>query len=171
MARPAKRNYTDEERGHALFVLHVNGNNARRTARELNIPEGTIRRWRQLAEKGELPETSFAIMHQEADEFVQEAEIVRFEALKLLRTKLPNARPAELNAIIGTLDDKITRARGLPTSRVEHTQELPAPDEVRELLGGLVIDAIAKQASRNAEIGEVIDGEIVEPAALPSSTP
>lgn len=43
---PSRRRYTDEEQAEALAMLESNGGNVFATARELDIPETTIRQWK-----------------------------------------------------------------------------------------------------------------------------
>lgn len=167
MASPSRKTYTDEDKAHVLFTLTTNDGNIKKTARETSVPEATIRRWRDEWDRKGVPEPILASATTEANGFIQEAEVVRSEALRILRAKLPTAKPGELNAIVGTLDDKITRAKGLPTQRVQHDHELPPPAEQRALMSALIIDAIADAARRQREIADVIDAEIVEPAELP----
>ena len=49
MTRQA-RTYTPAEQAEALAALTTNGGNAKRTARELSIPESTLRHWRNVAD-------------------------------------------------------------------------------------------------------------------------
>lgn len=41
----ARRHYTDEDRAAALAALQGNRGNIKRTARDLGVPESTLRRW------------------------------------------------------------------------------------------------------------------------------
>ena len=168
MSVSKRSKYTDEERARVLLELTTNNGNVKKTARDTNVPENTVRRWRDEWEREGVPEPVLTVAVKEADDFIEKAETVRDQALEMMRSKLPEARPGELNAIVGTLDDKITRARGLPTQRVKHEHDLPSPAETREIMRGLIQEAISDANQRHLEIAEVIDGEIVEPAALPS---
>lgn len=155
--------YTPEEKARAYVQLKANGDNLKRTARELDIPVNTLRRWRDEWKSSGPPvdeEVSEAI-----DTFVNDAERVRNKALLMIEEKLPDAKVGELNAVVGTLTDKLSVIKGLATSRTEHRLALPSPEEMREALAPVLQQALALSAMRQEEI---IDAEIVEaPRALP----
>lgn len=143
-----------------LATLTSNNQNVARTARDTNIPEATVRGWkREWDENGPPPavqEQAIAV----ADDFVSQATIVRDEALVIMRSKLPDARVSELNAVIGTLDDKITRMRGLATGRVEHVhQQAVSADELGASIGEYLVNAVTAARQRQAEVFEVVDQE------------
>lgn len=141
-----------------LAALAANGNNVKRTARETGVLPGTIRRWRTLQQRGQgIPDASIQTA---VKEFVDEAEEVRNLALTKLREKIESGdvKASELITTLGVLDDKITRARGLPTTRTEHTSALPSATELRELMAGVVQGAVEAATRRHEEI---IEAEIV----------
>ena len=76
-----------------------------------------------------------------------------------MELKLPEAKVGELNAVVGTLTDKINVIRGTATSRQEHTLALPSPEELSRVLGPAVQRAIQMAEIRQEEI---IDAEVVE---------
>ena len=165
MGRPVKRSYSDEDRSRALFALQINNQEIRKTARELSIPEATLRKWKNQLERGDITQEVVVSLGEQADRFVEKAVKVRDDALDELHKKLPKARPSELNAIIGTLDDKITRAKGIPTQKVEHELVLPTPEAIAELVGNMLTGAVRLAEERTASI---VDAEysIVEPAQI-----
>jgi len=99
-------------------------------------------------------------------EFVDDAERVRNKALAQIEEELDNGevKPAQLITILGVLDDKITRARGLPTAKVEHSSSLPPAAELQAVLAGVVQGAIAAAELRDS----VIDAEVVQ--EIPETT-
>ena len=126
--------------------------------RDTGVPMPTIRRWKQDWEKNGPPDTSE--VGQAVEEFYEEAAAVRIEALRELRKKLPNATPSALVAVVGVLDDKIARVKGIgTTSRVEHKLALPSAQEAQELMRGF-LHAGLEAARRRDE--EIVDAEVVE---------
>ncbi len=159
MAGRAK--YTDADKARVYVALQANEGNVKRTAREIGLPENTVRRWRDdWARNGAPPTEEVA---QALGDFIGEAVLVRDFAITTLKKKIPDAKPSELITIIGVLDDKITRARGLATNRTEHVHTLPAAEEIRELMAGFVRGALQAAELRQ---GEIVDAEIVEQPAL-----
>lgn len=157
--------YSDKDRARVYLELVVNQGNVRRTARNTGVPEPTVRGWkRHWADEGPPPMDE---VEEVATDFFTAAEKVRDEALSEMRKKIPHATPSALVAMVGMLTDKITIARGLATSRVEHTYELPSSEELRVLVQGFVQGAIEASKARR---GEIIDAELVEqaPLALPA---
>lgn len=166
MAPPSRKTYTPEQMAHAYVVLETNQGNVKRTARDCNLPESTIRRWRDLwLEEG--PPDIEAVA-QEVTDFVEDAERVRDKALKVLEGKLDSATPSALVATIGMLQDKVSIAKGLATSRNETVHTLPSPEEIAGTLGAVLQGAIQAARARDYDIieAELVDGEI---RALPSA--
>jgi transposase-like protein len=146
---------------HAYVVLETNQGNVKRTARDCNLPESTIRRWRDLwLEEGPPDLDEVAI---EATDFVEDAERVRDKALKVLEGKLDAATPSALVATIGMLQDKVSIARGLATSRTETVHALPSPQEIANTLGAVLAGAIEAAKARDQDIleADLIDGQVV----------
>jgi transposase-like protein len=148
-------------------VLTANDGNVKRTARETGVPENTVRRWRNDFQKNGPPKTDE--VEQAASDFVEDADRVRTKALALIEQKIDagDAKVNELNNTVGILTDKIDRAKGLDSRRVDHHHHLPAADEVRELMEGFVNNARALSVAREAEI---VEAEIVEQPALPQGS-
>ena len=156
--------YTDQQKAAAFALLEVNGGNLKRTARELGFPLSTIRRWRDDWEKDQnLPKIED--IAEATGDFVQDAERVRNLALQHLERQLPNATAAQLVTVVGVLDDKLARAKGL-ANRVEHEHRiaLPSAEEIAETL--LALNGAAKEAASRRQ-AEIVDAELVEaPKAL-----
>lgn len=159
--------YRDEDKAAVLAVLAANGGNIKRTARETGIPITTVRRW---SSPGSTPPPAEKV--QEAvDEFVKRAEAIREMALVKLESAVAAGEVSarDLITVIGVLDDKLTRAKGLPTQRTEHQHALPSREELQDVIGGAIAGMIQAAERRDDEI--VIDeADVVEiaPRALPS---
>ena len=166
MAPPSRKTYSPEEMARAYMVLETNQGNVKRTARDCNLPESTIRRWRDLWQEEGPPDME--IVEQVATDFVEDAERVRDKALKVLEGKLDSATPSALVATIGMLQDKVSIARGLATSRHETVHALPSPQEMAETLGAVLQGAIQAAKARDHDIieAELVDGTI---RALPTA--
>lgn len=147
--------YTEADRAKVFTVLAANDGNIKRTARETNVPENTVRRWKKefISNPPDTEQVTVAV-----DEFLETAEVVRGFALEMLLVKIPIAKPSELITIVGVLDDKITRAKGLATQRTEHVLTLPTAEELRNVLGPAIQQAIIAAETRQDEI---VEAEIV----------
>jgi hypothetical protein len=74
-----------------------------------------------------------------------------------------NAR--EVTTALGVLTDKIRAYQNIPNQTVEHTFQLPPPEEIRELFAGAIAGVVTAAKQRSAEIEsgeEPIDVEYVE---------
>lgn len=163
----SRRIYTDEDKARGFLALTVHDGNLKRAARETGLPESTLRRWREEWAQG-VPTPVIDGAVELAEGFVNDAERVRDAALREIERKIPEAKPSELITIVGVLDDKITRARGLATSRTAVQHELPPPEQIRDALVAAMQGALEASRERQAVI---VDAEVVvEPAqkALPA---
>lgn len=159
--------YTQEDKARVYVVLSANDGNVKRTARETGMPESTVSRWKREFAK-EPPSTE--LVETAVSDFVGEADDLRMQGLKALKGKLDlliqnpkDVNVGQVTTMIGILTDKIDRAAGLATSRVEHEHRLNSSD-IREALVGFVQDMQSLSKSREEEIQ---DAEIIEQPALP----
>jgi transposase-like protein len=154
----ARTKASDEEKARVLTTLAANNGIVKRTAAECGVSPATVRKWRGELQKGQGPAAE--IVEQAVDEFIEAATRVRNLALEKLEEKIRNgeAKVSELSTALGILDDKITRARGLPTSRVETASALPDANHLRELMSGFVEGAIRAAEQRHSDI---IEAEVV----------
>lgn len=166
----AKRAYSDDDKALVLATLAANGGNVKRTARDTTIPEQTVRDWKKQADRGATPASVTSALPAALDQFVSDAERVRNLALALLESKilLGDIRAGELNAVIGTLTDKINLARGQATSRQEQVRTTSPEEFGPALKEWLERTALAAQ-EREADI---VDAEYEEQAlgALPAAS-
>ena len=158
--------YTEQDQARVYVALASNDGNVKRTARETGVPEATVRRWRDDWKRYGPPDQE--AVDEALGDFAERAESVRWKALVELEKKLPGAKPSELITVVGVLDDKITRAKGLATSRTDHVHHLPSPDEVRELMQGFVQGALEAARTRQREVSELGLGEQPERKGLPA---
>lgn len=160
-----KSQYDESSRARVYTTLLANEGNVKRTARELAIPESTVRSMKKSFESN--PPSVDALEAAVAD-FVTTAKEVRGLALQRIKERLESADKKEqgtlpqLSTVLGVLDDKITRVEG-PTSRtqVDHIHHLPSAEEARALMGQLLESAITGGKQRQAALEEA---ELVEQA-------
>ena len=153
-----KSPYTEQDKARVFVCLRANAGNIKRTSRDTGITSSTIRRWRDEWETNQVTPPDVSLVAVEATGFIEDAERVRNKALSELERKIPTATPSALVATVGMLSDKIALVRGLATTRVEHHHQLPAPEEVKELIQGFVRGAIEASHARQ---GEIIDAEVL----------
>lgn len=125
----ARRHYSDETRAAALAVLKANGGNVARTARETDVPEATLREWRQAPDRAAPTEVRAQKEADLADLYEAEIRAV-FEAAGMKRG---DASWSALMVGLGILTEKHQLVRGEPTERHAHTNEV-SPEEAVEAL-------------------------------------
>lgn len=160
-----KTTYSDDDLARLYVALTANEGNVKRTARDTGVPESTVRMYKRKWESEGPPPIEG--VEEAVEAFAVRAERVRDKALDAIEDKIPNGKIGELTTLVGVLDDKITRAKGLSTGRVEHVHSLPDAEVIREALGAVFQGALQAAAQREEEI---IDAEIVEeqsPKELP----
>lgn len=162
--------YTEQDKARVYVVLTANEGNVKRTARETDVPENTVRRWRDDWEKNGPPSTE--MVEVASGDFVSEAGELRLLGLQALRGKLElliqnpkDVNVAQVTTLVGILTDKIDRAAGLHRPAGEDDPKALDRNQIRELLVGYTH---AMQEMSVAREEEIIDAEIVEQAALPS---
>lgn len=157
--RPSK--YTDEDKARVFAALTTNEGNVKRTSRDTTVPEQTVRDWKRQWERKGLPQGVDSALPAVVDEFVAEATAIRTKALKLIGDKIDagDAKVGELNAVVGTLTDKIRLINGESTSRQESSTTGPSPEEFGAAIAGFLDAAVKAQEVRSAEI---IDAEYEE---------
>jgi transposase-like protein len=169
----SRATYTEKQKAAAYVVLTTNDGNVKRTARDLGYPENTVRRWKQDWEQNGPPATEE--VERAVGEFMDEAVELRGMALQALRRKVElllenpkEVKVAELTTLMGVLDDKITRAQGLATGRVEHVHTLPQGDELVAALQDAFKGVQVLTAQREGEVIEDAEFTEVKPKALTS---
>lgn len=161
--------YSPEDKAAVMAVLAANGGNQKRTARETGVPLATLRYWIKHPESSP---PSAEQVQAAVDGFVSHAEQIRDAALKKLGDLVMNDEVSarDLITTLGVLDDKITRAKGLPTQRTEHQHALPSREELAQVLGSAITGMIEMAERRDDEIIEDAEYTVVPPRALPQPT-
>lgn len=102
-AAGGKREYTEAEKGVFLARLAANGGNVKKTARETDVSESTLRDWRDG--KGVSP-----VVHEVAEavkaDMARGIHIVMGAVLTAIPGKLADASAAQLGVLFGILADK-----------------------------------------------------------------
>lgn len=161
------RTYTDADRAQVYVTLVTNEGNVKRTARETQVPENTVRNWKKDWEENGPPKLDD--VEEAVTDYVNEMEKTRNLALTRMHERLVQDKGTlpQIATVFGVLTDKIDRARGIADRHVEHRHVLPSPDELREAMAALVAGA---QQSHELREEDIIEAEI-EQAALPAGTP
>jgi len=157
--------YTEESKTRVFVVLSANDGNVKRTARETNVSESTVRNWKREWEKNPPSKELVEVEVNSPGGYVSELEAARNEALATLRNKIPSMNGSQLGVVFGILEDKLTRARGLATERTETVHKLPSADELALAGHMLAQGAIAAAQQRQQEITDSAVRE--QPHALP----
>lgn len=134
------RRYSDEDRSNALAALAANGGNVERTAKQLRIPETTLRHWA----RGERHPETAQMGEQKKGPLADAMEEVVFVLVGMMPEKAKDAPLKDIGVTVGIAVDKIRLLRDQPTSisasaltdeqRLQQLQELldqcraPLPD-------------------------------------------
>ena len=147
--------YTDEVRAAVYAALVANEWNVARSAKDVGVPEQTVRDWARLWKK-EPPQFSPELLNHANEEFAVRAERLRDKLLAKYEEAVDNGevKADKFPVTIGILDDKVRLHRGQATSRTE-TVSLPNPREIREMFRGIAIGAIEAAQRREQDIIDV----------------
>jgi transposase-like protein len=158
--------YDEDAKAHAFMQLEMNEGNVKRTSRDLGIPISTLRRWRDEWERDKNLPAAEALIVATGD-FIEDAERVRNLALRKLEAKIANGEGtvAQVATVLGILDDKIARAKGIADRVTEHKFTLPSGEDIAAALQGL--QRAAMDAARDRD-EVIVEAELVEPKALPA---
>lgn len=116
----ARRHYSDRERAAALAIFDTLADEPgklARAARESGVPRGTLQWW--LAERERAAPLEVQREEKKSLRDLYEGHIRA--ALGAMEVKAGEASYRDLSTAVGILDDKLTRADGNPTDRVDHT--------------------------------------------------
>lgn len=147
--------YTEAERAAAYVALKANNWNVARSAKDVNIPENTVRDWARVWEK-EPPQFDQELLQQTNEMFVDRAERLRDKLLFLYEQAVDKGevKADKYPVALAILDDKIRLHRGLATTRTESKVALPSAEEVRGLFRELAQSAVADIELREQDIIE-----------------
>lgn len=179
------RTYTAEDKAQIIAYLEANDGNVKRTARDLGVPEQTVRDLKRKASRGQLPATVSAAVPAAVEGTLDDFERIRNKTLIALEMELDehlnngglgkdSLKARDLITITGVLTDKIRLMQGQATSRHEAVSVGPTPDEigqaVAEYLGSAFENALAREADiEDAEFEEQADRQPVAALPAPSS--
>lgn len=167
----ARGRYTDEDKARVLAALAANEGNVKRTARDTQIPEQTVRDWKKQSERGSLPEKVKQALPAALEVQATDFERIRNKALYQLESEIDAGELSgkELITAIGVLTDKLRVMQGQATSRTETVHTGPSAEEVGAEVAKFLQQSFSHALNHEAE---VVDAEFVEQAALPGdSTP
>lgn len=156
--------YSDADKARVANALAINDGNIKRTARETGVPENTVRDWSRAWEKGGVPATIEQARTVELDRFVEDASRIRDVALRRLEEVIPHSdKVRELATVVGILDDKLARARGIDRRSDPQigVQIHVTPEQLGSALSSWAEKAALESAQRRADIIEV-DSTVVE---------
>lgn len=160
-----RASYSEQDKARVFLALTANDGNVKRTARETGVPETTVRNFKREFEENP-PSQEIVQQEFETGDYVAELETLRKELAVALRKKIPDMTGHQLAVSYGIVDDKLTRARGLATSRTEHVHALPSAEELA-LAGQMLATGAIEAARRRQE--ELAQAEVRrEQPALPS---
>lgn len=164
----ARRSYSDSDRALVFAELTVNEGNIKRTARNLGIPVSTVRYFKQQWDENGLQSAVAEALPAVYEENLERMERIQSKLMTAIEQALDDGtlKGKELLTGFGIFTDKIRAFKGLDTKKVEHTFELPNPEEVRALFGGVVEELVGAARERAAEI-EDADWEPADRKALP----
>lgn len=158
--------YTEQDKARVYVALTANDGNVKRTARETGVPENTVRRWKKEFETSPPAQEAVEVELMSGD-YVGQLETVRNEALAALRKKIPSMSGQQLAVAYGILEDKLTRAKGLATTRTEHVHHLPSAEEIA--LAGQMLAQGALEAAKTRQ-RELQEAELREQPAISART-
>lgn len=166
-----KPQYDEGSKARVYATLLANDGNVKRSSRETGVSEATVRRWKkEFEDNPPAPE----VVEAAVGEFLTDAKRVRNKAVLEIERQIDarEMKGSALIAVVGTLDDKITRVEGVVSKhQVDHVHHLPTAEEARALMGSLISGAIEAGRERQAELNE--SGLLIEDAefkALPAGS-
>lgn len=134
--------YSEDQKATALAALKANAGNVVKTARELNIPRGTLQSW----QKG-IGVNSEVLKSQQVKkaEIADRLEAIAHKIIDTLPSKMEEAKLGELATALGIAVDKMRLLRGESTQRMEHAL---SPED-RALRVAEIMARISERAQQN----------------------
>lgn len=112
-----KRRYSDEQRANALVALAANGNHYERTARQLGIPDATLRHWARMDRH---PEAA-TMADEKKPDMATALDVVAWKLLDAIESKIGAAPLNQTAVAMGIAIDKARLLRGQPTEITDAT--------------------------------------------------
>ena len=168
-----RRQYTKLDKAKCYWQLQSNGNNLKRTAREMGVPVPTLRAWRKKWDDGQdipapmpVEKNPYAL-----DQFDAEGALkdLQREAILQLKEQLLHSTSVDhLTKLLATVNRDLDRMQNKPDRQVGSVNinvRLPSAEETGKLLAGLVQNTLSDIDQRH---GEIIDiEETPEPVIEP----
>lgn len=165
-----RRTYTDRDKARVFAELSANEGNVKRTARNLDIPVPTVRRWRDEWERNGIPDSVSAEVAPIVSDFLSDAIRIRGKLLLKLEELLEKGQvnATQVSTAVGILSDKIRAYEAIKeTKQVEHKILLPPNDELKTLFAGLLTGVVESARQRAAEIEAIEEPVLTTYQELP----
>lgn len=157
--KPYNRKYTNEDKARVVVALSANDDNVYRTAKDLGIPRETVKHWKKLWDETGVPNEIGILTETITIDYISDMERIRDMTLREIEDRIriggENVKTKDLIVMFGILEDKITRARGLATKRVETVVEMPDVRELGSQLGTFIRASLETAYERRREIVEL----------------
>lgn len=172
----ARRQYTSLDKAKVYWQLHANGNNLKRTAREMNVPVPTLRAWRKKWDEGlDIPPVlPVEKSPYDPEEFDVELALkdLRIQTLLRLKEQILHTQSIDhLTKLLATIDrdlDRMQKPSREMGGSVNINVRLPSAEETAKLLSGLVDNTLGDIDKRH---GEIIDMEAIDAPVEQPLTP
>lgn len=150
----AKRVYSDDDKATVLVTLEANNGNVKKTSRETEVAEQTIRDWKKSAERGALPATVQAALPAVRSAFVDKAVTVRELMMDQLEAAVLNneLKGRDLIVGIGVMTDKIHVVQARTAPPKEEVVESATAQEIGKKLYEYLERSFAAGEKRDADI-------------------
>lgn len=155
-----RRQYTKLDRAKVYWQLQANGNNLKRTAREMGVPVPTLRAWRKKWDAGEdippvLPveDNPFSLENFDHEAALKE---LRKDAILQIKEQLLHSNSLDhMTKLLATINRDLDRLEKpqQQMGSVNINVRLPSAEETAKLLSGLVENTISDVNKR----GEIIE--------------
>jgi hypothetical protein len=160
------RVYTAEDKALVRQLLDAHEGNVKRTARESEVPEQTVRDWKKAWEKEGAPLEVRQAEPAALEAWVANVRRVRDKAVDRLEKALDDptqkVNVKDLSMTVGILTDKVRIAEGKPTTRTEERPDALPIEQARELFAGMARGMLEAAQQRSATISSVISEEDIE---------
>lgn len=150
-----KSKYSEQDKARVHLSLQVHEGQVKPTARDTGIPISTVRLWKQQWERDGVPESVEMALVEATDEFVEHATRVRNRALERVEELIESSdKLRDVTIAFGIVEDKLIRAKGLPTSRTENVSIgiQGSPEQVQALFSQWAQNTITAGVERHADI-------------------
>lgn len=165
-----KRRYSAEDKAAIVATLAANNGNVKRTARELEVPEQTVRDTKRTQEQRNLPTAVAEAVPVIALDMADRVKTVRDRLLTEIENQVERGelKGSALVTAFGILFDKARILDGLATDRKEVVNTGPSPEELAKEVASYIGRTLAAGSQRDEEIQDAEWSEQADPA-LPAA--